>query len=291
MLGVDIKPCGIRWVQLSHKRHAYELHKAILTEPVKDCFEEGKVKHWGKLSSVLARDVEQFGVKGLATAICLPAPMVRLQRLLLPEGLTAEEKEVEILSRLQRDLPGLSEALCLDFICFKTRQAEQIEVLTAVARKEYVTSLVDCVNAAGLKVKVVDVDICALQRVSAFVSDSVLNLYFSAGTATLIILEQKECLHHRQWLVGSMEQLVSDIQRYVNALSLVNSQNLAIYASDEFIQQFHPLWEQTSTLVPIYPDIFLQLNRREQVELNFMQTNPADFFIACGLAMRKVPLW
>lgn len=291
MVGLDIQPCGLRWVQLSHRRQGYVLERAILIEPVEQFFVEGKIKHWGRLSAQLAASVEQYGAKRMAAALCLPSNMVRLQRILLPKGMAEEEKEAEILSQLQRGLPGVSDTLRIDFVSVGMTRADQDEVLVVAAREEYVARFVDCVNAAGLEVKVVDVDICALQRVSAFMSDISLNIHLTASSATLIILKQNDGLHYRQWVVSTMPELVSEIHRYMSACHADDNQNIAVYGADEVIPLFHQAWVRTSKIVPIYPDIFLQLKQAENAELNFMESNPADFLVACGLAMRKVPAW
>lgn len=163
LLGLDIQAGGIFFVKLKRKGQAYHLERSGKMTIDGSIFSEDRVINWEYLGIQLTDFVLKHGLNGLKTAISVPSSLVRMQVIELPEGLTEAAMEAEIYLQLQRDLPGMRDVLHIDYTVL-SRRAGVGEVLFAAVRQGYLSQFIDCVDAAGLRVKKVDVDVLALKR-------------------------------------------------------------------------------------------------------------------------------
>ena len=152
---MDIQPDGIFFVILGGRSGAKALPSGIFTEE--------KITDWQKLNFCLAELVSEHRLNGMAAAISVPSTLVRMQTIHLPAGLSDADVEAEIYLHLQRDLPGMKDELHLDFTVLP-QQAGFNDIFFVAIRNEYNSQYIDCVQTAGLKVKIVDVDVLALER-------------------------------------------------------------------------------------------------------------------------------
>lgn len=168
MVGLDIQPHEVRLVQLKKNKHGFLVERVAKNQLPPTVFAEGKINHWEGLGHVLTELISTLGIKGLPAAINLPASLVRMQQLQLPSGLTQRQIHTEIHAQLQRELPGMVDLLAIDYVAFPSDNAAYSDVLFAAARQEYIAQLGSCVSAAGLNVKIVDVDIYSLKRIVSY---------------------------------------------------------------------------------------------------------------------------
>lgn len=165
-IGLDIQADKIRFVEIKKpaKKSSYQiihLGEYVVTETI---FSEGKIKHWEELKIILQKLATQYQWRGVKAALAMPAHLVRSQSIQVPAGLTEGEIEIEVYLHLQRDLPGITDTLCADFMVAAQKNADFLEVYFTAARQEYVSQYVECVNAAGLFVKLVDIETDAVTR-------------------------------------------------------------------------------------------------------------------------------
>lgn len=163
MLGIDIQPEAIRLAQLQQKRNKYYSQRLETIALPEKIIEEGKIKHWDRLTETLYRAIEVMELKNLPAALAVPVSLVRINKLSLPRQLSDEALESEINSHIHRELPGMSAGLCFDYDRIAASRSTQ-EIHCVVIREDYLSRLVAAVTSAGINVKVVDVDVYALQR-------------------------------------------------------------------------------------------------------------------------------
>lgn len=167
-LGLDVQPDGLRLVRLKKTRKGYLCEAAFMQPLPRDVVVDGKLKRFDYLQLALADLVLTHALKGLPVAITLAANMVRAQQIPLPCGLSDADIVAEILIQLRRDLPGMTDPVCVDFSVAPSSQAGMVDVTFVAVREAYLTQYVHCVNAAGLTVRRVDVDRYALQHAQMF---------------------------------------------------------------------------------------------------------------------------
>lgn len=231
LLGLDIQPQSLRLMQLRHTRRGFLAEVAAEESLSAEIFYEGKIRDWQALRMILQIMVKDLQLTDMKTAIQIPYHLVRLQQIKLPPGLTETSIRQEIRMQLERDFPGLNEELAIDFRVRGKNFQEDCAVDFVVTRKDYITQYVNCVNAAGLKVQIVDVDLYALKRF--------LDLEFAADPADkhagrrltdqisamiiemnenifLLMFSGQEILHHHQWKKTERDELFLQFSRVKN---------------------------------------------------------------------------
>src|SRR3990167_2044328 len=203
-IGLDISPQGCNMVRIKKNRHHFLIEQVATTSVPPALFAEGKISRWDLLNTLLTEFVQTFGLTGMATAIHLPANLVKMQQMQLPRGLTSAAIETEIDGRLRRDLPGLAETLSIDYIESSSANSPYLDVFFVAARQQYLTQYLDCVNGAGLKVKIVDVDIYALKRCveTAFTlsqEEVQATWLITLNSAMLIMSFRQEIIFYQHW--------------------------------------------------------------------------------------------
>ncbi len=303
LVGLDIQPDGVRVIQLRKIRNSFLIERVATSELPSGIFVEGKIKHWDLLGSVLAKLVQALGIKNLATVINLSANLVRMQRIQIPSGMTVSAIEAEIQTQVSRDYPGIAETLCLDFT--ETTSCKHMgysDIFFVVARQEYVSQYVDCVNAAGLKVKIVDIDIFTLKRLMnrvllpiATTVDAYALVYVLNHRVSFILFNANDIIFHQQWDMIKEDhfhtQLKNRLQIFYATLGHISIQQWAICAAAHDLawitREIQSMWKGNIC----YPDPINRIKCGAHVDVNFLAANASAFLIACGSAMREVPRW
>lgn len=297
LVGLDIQPHGMRLVQLKKSRCGFLLERTATAALPGNVFGEGKIKCWDILHSALAEFVQAQGIHGLAAAIHLPANLVRMQRIQLPSGLLDEDIEAEIYEHIQRDLPGMHDALCIDFAVLSQNKAGYSNIFFAATRQGYLSQYMECVNRAGLKVKIIDVDIYALKRAVCFSLSPPLSqievnaiLHMVNNTVLFCIFDSEDILFHQEWDITEpahlTDQLKTKIQFYLASNRHVEINKLTLSGDSENMSKMTSDIAHSGAFQLEYPDPFSRMKLSSPIV-----ANTSDLLIACGLAMRECAKW
>jgi len=299
-IGLDIQPHGLRLVQLRKNRRGTQIERVIAADLPAAIFNDGKIEDWDALRETLTAVIRNAGLRNVAAAITLPASLVRMQHVRFPSGLTDKAVAAEVDAQVRRDLPGMAEVLRVDFSILPLAGSCDMNVFIAAARQAYLSRYVDCINAAGLRVKIVDVDIYALLRAVNYAVPESVNemraIFFAVSeTASLLIHNSKEIVFHSQWHAADKiefaARLKSQLQVCRAALGKMQIDRLSVCCN----RKYHELLQQDLNqhwLMKIdYPDPFMYLRSSRPQKLAVAEDNSAEYLVACGAAMREIPQW
>lgn len=166
-IGLDIQATCMRMLQVKSSRYGWVGERIAERKLPAEICVEGKIKHWDLLRAALIEWVNAERLTGMRAAIQVPAQLVHMQRIQLPRGLSATDILTEIRMKVKRDLPGMTDALSIDFnevSLSATTDNDYMEVIFTVCRQAYLLRYKECVEASGLHVKIIDVDAYALLR-------------------------------------------------------------------------------------------------------------------------------
>lgn len=301
-IGVEIQSRGIYLLQAEKKRHKWVLLNSLAARLPVDVVDYGKFEYSEKLSAYLSVYVDQWRMKGKAAAICLPSHSVRMQSLFLPQGLSEPEIRNEIEACAKRDLLGSSEDIYMDFCILPAHQAGYMEVYFAVAKKEQVDQYVECVEAAGLKVKVVEVDLYAMKRAINFCMPA-LSQVEGQGIAFFCIREQRilfavflgdKLICSYAWEQDLSEHIGSLLKERISVF-LTTFQDIlihrAVVCASPVIQT---RLKETKYWID-WPVAYLHplehLTFHSQAEASQFSLQAADFLTVLGLVLRDRPAW
>lgn len=295
LVGLDIQSHEVRIVYLKKWRQKHTVVKAIAKTLPSSIFIENHIRQWSALTDFIRELVMEHQLQGCPTAICLPSQKIQSQKMTVPRNFSNQEVEAAIKLQLDRDLPGVTEKLCVDFIEFASNKSEIKTIFSVVTKEEYLSQYIKCVNDAGLKVCVVDVDIYALQRILCVylpihANQISIAVLYECSMYTLIAFNQTEILFHDKGEVT------------LDGLDVVISQKLKMHVTSFAEAQYFIIgdalsaklnWSLVQDLMPhLKIHMFDWSTCFESVEEKQISVkDPNVFILASGLAMREIPLW
>lgn len=300
LVGLDIRADGIFLLELSKARNHFTVEHASMTHLSINLPKDSK--YWQELVEILTSLVQELNIVKHKAAICLSVNLVKLQHLQLDKNLSERNIESEIYARVQRGLPEIkNEDLYLDYVELPRAKKHQKNLFLAMTRQEYLTQYVNCVQAAGLQVKITDVDIYALQRALCYRVD----LSWSHNNAYAIIHELNnivlfivfnatEIIFHQHWHIDKAEQYIEQLQKTLH-LYEITFPNLQIISIIVLTTSASSLCHDEANYFNSYklqqanPFNHMKFAAKQDEEL--IKNNTAAFLTACGLAMREVPQW
>lgn len=204
LLGLDVQPDGVRCLRLKRRRKGYVVdHAGICHLPV-GVVSGGRIIEAEMFTHAMADYLAQHGLQNSVGAVCLPLSLGRCHVIDVAAKSPHEVIVAEIQMQLQRDLPGMLAKLTFDYAVCPGQRPGRDDVYYAVTRLEHVHQYIDCLTAAGLRLKVMDLDMYAIQRVLAhFLSQSRQNqqaiLFLSAQQATFAVFDTKAMILQHVW--------------------------------------------------------------------------------------------
>ena len=293
MLGVDIQQSEIRFVQLSKMKNTYRLER-IEACPLDDVYVDGKIKNWEKLERELTSLVQKNKLQKISAVVSLPVNLVRMQHVHLPIGLKEQSIKAEMLSRVQKELPGLTDSLCIDYIKLPSANAGYHHYFFVAAREAYITQYAACLKKTGMNIHIIDIDIFALQRMTALAAPLLggeIHAIFQCSryTAIFMVYHAHDIIfYHAFDIHDDIEaSLKNKIQLYRAAVQQIQIHKLFILSCasirEKTVSSLAEL--QAMEILFLNPWDFIRLNKDADVSL--LNDRPADFLIAGGLAMRE----
>lgn len=261
MTGIDIQPEGVQFVQLRHNKQAFVLEKIAVYPLEVGVFTEGKVSDWDKLTALLYDWVRELDLVGAVSAAALPMQAIKLLRVDKPPVLT----ESWLWDYLEHALPGLGETVIADH-CLLLNEA----MLVAVAKREDVENYTSCLQEAGLALKIMDIDLFAIQRATQCFDKAI--LWQQRNTFTLIAQDEQQLPQQWRWPVTYGEQAIAQLSQRLQELKI----NELLFCGSSY-----------------YCELFKKISAIRYFTPQFSRSsiNMPDYLLAIGLAQREVPLW
>ena len=295
-LGLDIQADKIRLVLLRKSGQTFFLERIDEIALPDDMLVKKKMRYWEEATTALSDYTKRFKLKGTPTAINLPANTVMMQHIDAPIDLSHEAIETEIREKVQRDLRGVADALCIDYKIIQ--HLSNTKLFFAVANQAVVSHYVDCLNEVELNLKIIDVDIFSLNRAIWFAlqwyEDPKKNyaiICVNEEMAAFTVFTAQEMLCYQTWSANCLSdflvQFKNNIQSTIRAALI---QHLAVYAKPAY---YHLISQDDFFNAYLLEHMdptssSLQLTHRISKTRHFI---PSDFFIACGAALREFPIW
>jgi type IV pilus assembly protein PilM len=302
LVGIDVQPRAIRLVHVRKRRREFILESAVSRELAAGIVADGRIREWELFAEILTSLVHDHDLSGMTASISLPVSLVRMQCLSVPAGISDTLIEAEIKYQIERDFPGMTESLCIDFSVSGQRENESLDVFFIAARKEYLEQYVNCINSAGLRVKIVDIDVCALTRLFSYCPEMMMMqgevcaiVVVSDDIVSLIIYSERGILHHQDWEAGIGADLLTQVktrmQIFFASRRDIVVHKLAIYCKNAVqqapVSHFHGVMSSRIC----HPDLSSIIKFGTRVQFDSGSEIFSGFLVACGVAMREAPVW
>ena len=223
LLGIDISSTSVKLVELSKSGSKYRVESYAVEPLPPNAVVDKTITDADMVGEAIRRAVTKSGTK-TKTAACAVAGSAAITRIItMPADLSEEEMESQIQIEADQYIPYPLDEINLDFEILKPSETEpdRVEVLLAASRSDNVDIRVAALEAAGLVLKVVDVEAFALEHAVQLLQErhpgledaSVIGVMDVGATAsTLSVLEDRRVIYTREQSFGG-RQLTEEIQR------------------------------------------------------------------------------
>jgi type IV pilus assembly protein PilM len=224
LLGLDISTSGVRLVELSMVGKGEVRLEHYGFEPFpRGAVVDGNIENIDPVAEAVRRVWKKSGTRTRLVALGMPPASVITKKIVLPNGLSEDQLEVQVESEASQYIPFALDEVSLDFDVMGVAKSspEDIDVMLAAARREKVEDRVAIAEGGGLKAVVMDIESyaarAALERVLAYLPQTgggqVVALFQIGAKLTHIsVLLDGDTIYEREQPFGG-NQLTQDIVR------------------------------------------------------------------------------
>lgn len=283
MLGLDISTTTIKLLELSKSGSNYRVESYGVEPLPENAVVEKNIADVEVVGSAVARLVERSKTKVKNAAVAVAGSGLITKVIEMAANLSEDEMENQIVVEADQYIPFPLDEVAMDFEVQRVspRNEEQVEVLLAACRREFVEMRQAAVELGGLIAKVVDIEAHCMQRAFELISAQldgeenqvVAIVDIGATMTTLSVLTDSGTPFNRDQLFGG-KQLTEEIQRRY-ALS-VEEAGLAKKRGglpDDY---------ETEVLEPFKEAVVQQVQRTLQFFYSSSQYNDIDHIVLAG---------
>ena len=283
ILGIDITSSTVKLLELSKSGSGYKVESYLVKPLPPNTVVEKDIKDVEALADVMRKVVAQAKVKHKDAAVAVAGSAVITKVIEMPGDLSEEGMESQLSVEADQYIPYPLDEVALDFELIGRSEVnpDQVDVLLAACRRETVEVRAEALELAGLKSKIVDVEVFAVERAFKLIATQMEDLGeqvvaiadIGATMMTLSVLVEGKTLYTREQAFGG-KQVTEEIQRRYG-LSLEE-------AGQAKRQGGLPEDYEPEILVPFKEALIQQISRSLQFFFSSSQYNYVDQLVLAG---------
>ena len=222
VLGLDITSSTVKLIELSKSGGKLRVESYMVRPLPPNAVVEKNISDMEAVAETIRKVVAQSKSKLTDVACAVAGSAVITKIIEMPEDLNDQAMENQIALEADQYIPYPLEEVALDFQVIGASESTpgHVDVLLAACRQENVESRQQVIEDAGLKAKIVDVEVFALERAFKLLSDQMDTLEdqvvaiadVGATMLTLSVLVDGRTVYTREQLFGG-RQVTEEIQR------------------------------------------------------------------------------
>ena len=225
-MGLDVSASSVKLVELEQVRAGrYRVERCGLEPLERGWINEGAIEKLDEVADATRRLIARTGTKTKQVVMALPISAVISKKIVLPDGLSERELEVQVETEANQYIPFPLDEVSLDF-CVAGPSASSVgdvDVAIAATRKEKVEERQALAEACGLTLEVLDVDSYAARLAASHVIDRlpggsrdlVVALFeIGAFNTSMQVLRNDELLFEREQVFGGAQLTQMLVRQY-----------------------------------------------------------------------------
>lgn len=224
VLGVDISANSVKVMEIWSRRGKFQVEGYAVEPLAPDMVVDKQILKIQEVGDALRRAVSRSGSRITQGAVAVSGSSVITKLISMPSGLSDLELESQVQVEAEQYLPFPLEEVNLDFeiIGPSLEGDDRLDILLAASRSDNVDSRVAALECAGLRAKLVDVEVFALENAVALMleggaplaDDAVIAVADLGGaTTTFSVMEGLRTIFTREENFGGY-QLTESIQQH-----------------------------------------------------------------------------
>lgn len=222
LIGLDISSSAVKLLELSKSGGRVKVESYMVRPLPPNTVVEKNIANVSALSEVLQKLVSQSKTKAKDVSVAVAGSAVITKVIEMPASLSDLALEDQIADEAEQHIPYPLEEVALDYEVIGPSETnpDQVEILLVACRRENVDLRTEAVEACGLNLKIVDVEVFATERAFRLLSEQfeeignqvVAIADIGATMLTLSVLVDGKTLYTREQLFGG-KQVTEEIQR------------------------------------------------------------------------------
>jgi len=222
LLGLDISSSAVKLLEISRSGSRYKVESYLVRPLPPNTVVEKNINDVEALADTIRKVVSQSRAKAKDAAVAVYGSSVITKVIEMPAELSDQALETQIALEADQYIPYPLDEVALDFevVGPSENNPEQVDVLLAACRLENVDARVQALEMAGLKPRVVDVEVFAVERSFELLANQLEELGdqvvaiadVGATMLTLSVLVNGKTVYTREQLFGG-KQVTEEIQR------------------------------------------------------------------------------
>lgn len=285
-LGIDVGTGSIRLVELDRDASGQWVLERCAVEPLPPgvVASDGRIEHFDQAVDAVKRLVKKSGTRAKNAVAALPPSAVIAKKIVLPEGLSETEIDLQIESEASQYIPFSLDEVSIDYYIMgpSRTSAGDEEVMIVAARKERVDDMTALMDAAGLRLKVLDVASFAAQAATERLikglphrgRDAMIAMVHVGATSTYMhILRNGEVLFEREQPFGGTHLTQHIARLYGMTQEEAESKKVAGQSPDDYAEVI---------LRPFMERLAQEMQSALQFFYNSTPYNKVDYILLSG---------
>jgi len=221
LLGIDISATAIKLIELSRRVSGYRVESHATVELSAGAVVDGQINDIEAVGNAIRRAARKARTNNRHAAIAVASSAAITRVVTLPQELSDDEMEQQVLLEADQHVPYPSDEVSVDFevIGPSANEADMVDVLLVAARNDNINTRISALEIAGLTPVVVDVENYALENASLFLAHQIPDqgqgktvalIDVGATTTTFTVLHDRKTIYSREQTFGS-QQLTEEI--------------------------------------------------------------------------------
>lgn len=285
LLGIDISSSSVKLVELGRdKGGRWSLERCAIEPLERGLIVDGNIEKFDEVAEAVRRLVKKSGTRTRNVAMALPPSAVITKKIILPDGLTEQELEVQVESEASQYIPFSLDEVSLDFCVIGPSAGSpgDVEVLIAASRREKVQDRQGLAEAAGLKPVILDIEshaarLAADRLIGALPNqgaNAMVALFKVGGVAsTLQVIRNEEVLYEREQAFGGGQLTQIIVRQYGFSPEEAESKKRNAELPDDY---------ETAVLRPFVDGMAAEIGRSLQFFFTSTPYNHVDKILLSG---------
>jgi type IV pilus assembly protein PilM len=227
LVGVDVSSTAIKLLEISQTGKGSKGYRVenYIVEPLPDgCIEDKAIKDVEAVGDAMKRAIKRSRLKADFASIAVAGSAVITKTIQMPTGMSDADMEMAIELEADQYIPYPLDEVNLDFEVIGVNEnnpEEEVDVLLAASKSDIVEDRITAMELAGIKVKIVDIELFALENAFTLLAnndpeidsnDVIALVDVGATTTTFSVLHDLKIVYTREQAFGG-NQLTEQIQQ------------------------------------------------------------------------------
>jgi type IV pilus assembly protein PilM len=223
LIGLDISSSSVKLLELSRSGDRYRVESYAVEPLAPNLVTDKQITDPEAVGQAIARAVARAGTRTQQAAVAVAGASVISKVIQMPASLKEDDLEEQIKVEADQHIPYPIEEVSVDFQVLgpSERSEDLVDVLLAACRKEQIESRVLALEIAGLKPRIVDIEVYAMENACQLLRQDMPNqgedqtiavVDMGASNTSIQVLHSLKTVYTREASFGG-RQLTEDIMR------------------------------------------------------------------------------